>query len=195
KEVLDEQTDAAFSALPSSDLAGQGAPTLSIHGEFDVREAFAEVRVPIVEDGIFRYLGLEAGYRYSDYGVQGRSVSTDTYKVGLDFAPVRDIRFRAAYNRAVRAPNIQELFAPQRVALNGNGDPCAGDFNPATTAGPPSATLAQCQAQGVTAGQYGTIAGNPAGQYNGLIGGNPTLDPEVADTITVGVVLQPSFIP
>ena len=187
KEVLDEQTDAEFSALPSSDLAGQGAPTLSIHGEFDVKEAFAEVRIPIVEEGIFRYLGLEAGYRYSDYGVQGRSFSTDTYKIGLDFAPVRDIRFRAAYNRAVRAPNIQELFAPQRVALNGNGDPCAGAA--------PSASLAACQAMGVSAGQYGTIAGNPAGQYNGLIGGNPNLDPEIADTITAGVVLQPRFIP
>jgi outer membrane receptor protein involved in Fe transport len=191
KESLSEQTDAAFSALPSSDLAGQGAPTLSIDGQFDVKEAFAEVRIPIVEDGFFRYLGLEAGYRYSDYGVQGRSFSTDTYKVGLDFAPIRDIRFRAAYNRAVRAPNIQELFAPQRVALNGNGDPCAND--PQT--GIPGATLAQCQAQGVTAGQYGSINGNPAGQYNGLIGGNPNLAPEVADTWTVGIVLQPTFIP
>jgi outer membrane receptor protein involved in Fe transport len=187
KESLALQTDAAFSALPSSDLAGQGAPTLSVSGEFDVREAFAEVRIPIVEDGFFRYLGLEAGYRYSDYGVAGRSFSTDTYKIGLDFAPIRDIRLRAAYNRAVRAPNIQELFAPQRVALNGNGDPCAGAA--------PQASLAACQAMGVTAGQYGTIAGNPAGQYNGLIGGNPNLDPEVADTWTIGVVLQPSFIP
>ncbi len=187
KEVLDEQTDAAFSALPSSDLAGQGAPTLSIHGEFDVKEAFAEVRIPIVEDSFFQYLGLEAGYRYSDYGVAGRSFSTDTYKIGLDFAPIRDIRLRAAYNRAVRAPNIQELFAPQRVALNGNGDPCAGAA--------PSASLVACQAMGVSAAQYGTIAGNPAGQYNGLIGGNPNLDPEIADTYTVGVVLQPSFIP
>lgn len=188
KELLDEQTDAAFSALPSSDLAGQGAPTLSVHGTFNVKEAFAEVRVPIVEDGIFRYLGLEAGYRYSSYSISGgRSFSTDTYKIGLDFAPIRDIRFRATYNRAVRAPNIQELFAPQRVALNGNGDPCAGAA--------PSAPLAACQAQGVSAAQYGGIAGNPAGQYNGLIGGNPNLNPEVADTWTVGVVLQPSFIP
>ena len=187
KESLALQTDAAFSALPSSDLAGQGAPTLSVSGNFDVKEAFAEVRIPIVEDGFFRYLGLEAGYRYSNYGIAGRSFSTDTYKIGVDFAPIRDIRFRAAYNRAVRAPNIQELFAPQRVALNGNGDPCAGAA--------PSASLAACQAQGVTAGQYGTIVGNPAGQYNGLIGGNPNLAPEIADTFTVGLVLQPSFIP
>jgi iron complex outermembrane receptor protein len=186
KESLELLTDAAFSLLPSSDLAGQGAPTLSTNGSFDVREAFAEVRVPIIEDGFIYNLSLEAGYRYSDYGIGNRSVSTDTYKVGIDLSIIRDIRFRATYNRAVRAPNIQELFSPIRVVLNGNGDPCAG-------IGPIAATNAGCLAQGLTVGQV--VAGNPAGQYNGLIGGVPTLDPEIADTYTVGVVLQPSFIP
>jgi outer membrane receptor protein involved in Fe transport len=195
KDSLELLVDSAFSTLPSSDLAGQGAPTLSTSGSFDVREAFAEVRIPIIEGGFVYSFLIEAGYRYSDYNIGGRSVSTDTYKIGADLSIIRDIRFRAAYNRAVRAPNIQELFAPQRVVLNGNGDPCAGDFNPATPAGPPSAPLAACQAMGVSAAQFGTIAGNPAGQYNGLIGGNPNLDPEIAETITVGVVLQPSFIP
>ena len=187
KENLELQTDVAFQTLPSSDLAGQGAPTLPVSGSFDVREAYAEVRIPIIEDSFIYNLSLEAGYRYSDYGIGSRSVSTDTYKIGLDLSIVRDIRFRAAYNRAVRAPNIQELFAPQRVALNGNGDPCSGAA--------PSASLAACQAMGVSAAQYGTIAPNPAGQYNGLVGGNPNLEPEIADTYTVGVVLQPSFIP
>ncbi len=187
KESLELMTDVAFQTLPSSDLAGQGAPTLPVSGSFDVKEAFAEIRIPIIEDSFIYNLSLEAGYRYSDYGIGARSVSTDTYKIGVDLSIVRDIRFRAAYNRAVRAPNIQELFAPQRVALNGNGDPCAGAA--------PQASLAACQLMGVSAAQYGTIAGNPAGQYNGLIGGNPNLDPEIADTWTVGVVLQPRFIP
>jgi outer membrane receptor protein involved in Fe transport len=186
KESLELLTDAAFSLLPSSDLAGQGAPTLSTNGSFDVREAFAELRIPIIEDGAIYNLSLEAGYRYSDYDIRGRSVSTDTYKVGLDLSIIRDIRFRATYNRAVRAPNVQELFSPQRVVLNGNGDPCAG-------IGPIAANNAGCLAQGLTVGQV--VAGNPAGQYNGLIGGVPTLDPEIADTYTLGVVLQPSFIP
>jgi iron complex outermembrane receptor protein len=187
KESLELLTDAAFSLLPSSDLAGQGAPTLSTDGSFDVREAFAELRIPIVEEGFFHELSIEAGYRYSDYDIRGRGVSTDTYKIGVDFSPIRDIRFRAAYNRAVRAPNIQELFSPERVVLNGNGDPCSGAV--------PAASLAACQAMGVSAVQYGTIQPNPAGQYNGLIGGVPTLDPEIADTWTVGVVIQPRFIP
>ena len=192
KDSLELQTDVAFQTLPSSDLAGQGAPTLPVSGEFDVREAFAEVRIPIVEDSFLHNLSLEAGYRYSDYNIGGRSISTDTYKIGLDLSIIRDIRFRAAYNRAVRAPNIQELFAPQRVALNGNGDPCTGTAAQLAAAG---VTLAACQAMGVSAAQFGTLQGNPAGQYNGLIGGNPNLDVEIADTWTVGLVLQPSFIP
>ncbi len=187
KEHLELQTDVAFQTLPSSDLAGQGAPTLPVSGEFDVREAFAEVRIPIIEDSFVYNFSIEAGYRYSDYGIGNRSVSTDTYKIGADLSIIRDVRIRGAYNRAVRAPNIQELFAPQRVALNGNGDPCSGAA--------PSASLAACQAMGVSAAQYGTIAPNPAGQYNGLIGGNPNLNPEIADTWTLGVVIQPSFIP
>ncbi|HEY0165330.1 MAG TPA: TonB-dependent receptor, partial [Sphingomicrobium sp.] len=56
-------------------------------------------------------------------------------------------------------------------------------------------TFAQCALTGVTAGQFGNIAPNPASQYNGLVGGNIDLEPEIADTITVGVVLQPRFLP
>jgi iron complex outermembrane receptor protein len=182
KEALDFRSDVAFQ---TGDLAGQGAPTLPVQGEYDVREAFAEVRVPIIEESFIHELTLELGYRYSDYGVGDRSFSTDTYKIAGFFAPVRDVRFRAGYNRAVRAPNIQELFAPQRVALDGTTDPCAGFVITAANAG--------CLAQGLVVGQF--VAENPANQYNGLIGGNTDLTPEIADTITVGVVLQPRFIP
>jgi iron complex outermembrane receptor protein len=202
KESLELKTDAAFSLLPSSDLAGQGAPTLSTSGAFDVREVFGEIRIPIIEHGIFDNLSLEAGYRHSKYEVKGtnNSFSTDTYKFGGEFAPIRDIRFRGSYNRAVRAPNIQELFSPVHVQLDGNSDPCAGAStnaaNPtAGTIGAGGPTFAQCAATGVSAAQFGKIAGNPAGQYNGELGGSLALTPEVAKTYTVGVVLQPRFIP
>src|SRR4051812_11759067 len=189
KESLDLQTDAAFSLLPASDLAGQGAPTLPTSGAFDVREVFAEVRIPIVENGFFHNLSLEAGYRHSRYQIKGTNhgFSTDTYKFGGDFAPVRDVRFRASYNRAVRAPNIQELFGPVRVQLDGARDDCAGHT---ITAG---AADAGCRAQGLVVGQF--VAPNPAAQYNGEVGGSLTLTPEVAKTYTLGVVLQPRFIP
>jgi iron complex outermembrane receptor protein len=187
KESLDLKTDAAFSLLPSSDLAGQGSPTLSTFGQFDVREVFGEIRIPIVENSFFQNLSLEAGYRHSKYNVIGTNdrYSTDTYKIGGDFAPVRDLRFRASYNRAVRAPNIQELFAPTHVQLDGSADPCSGH--------PIAAGEAGCLAQGLKVGQV--VAGNPAGQYNGELGGSLTLTPEIADTYSFGAVIQPRWIP
>jgi iron complex outermembrane receptor protein len=187
KESLDLQTDAAFSLLPSSDLAGQGSPTLPTNGAFDVREVFGEIRIPIVENGFFQNLSVEAGYRHSSYHIIGTSnrFSTDTYKIGGDFAPIKDVRFRASYNRAVRAPNIQELFAPVHVQLDGNGDPCAGHRITAADKG--------CLAEGLVIGQL--VAGNPAGQYNGQVGGVTTLAPEIADTYTAGVVFQPRWVP
>jgi outer membrane receptor protein involved in Fe transport len=189
KEVLDLQTDIAFQ---TNDLTGQGAAALPVSGQFDVREAFAEARIPIVEHGFIDELALELGYRYSDYGVGGNSFSTDTYKIAGFFAPIRDIRFRGGYNRAVRAPNIQELFAPAVVALDGTTDPCAGAAVGGLVNG---LTAAQCARTGVTAAQFGNVLANPAAQYNGLLGGNANLEPEIADTITAGVVIQPRFIP
>jgi outer membrane receptor protein involved in Fe transport len=79
------------------------------------------------------------------------------------------------------------LFAPVVTALDGNTDPCAGHT---ITAG---AADAGCRAQGLAVGQ--NVVPNPASQYNGLLGGVPTLQPEIADTYTAGVVLQPRFIP
>lgn len=196
KDSLRLDTDTAFT---TGDLSGQGGATVSTAGSFDVKEFFVEGRMPLVEDSFIYALSVEGGYRYSKYQVSGGdSFSTDTYKFGLDFAPVRDIRFRGSYNRAVRAPNIQELFAPNIVALNGNSDPCTGaSTNPTDpTAGTVNGfTFAQCALTGVTAAQFGRLAGNPAGQYNGLIGGVATLEPEIATTKSLGVVFQPTFLP
>jgi outer membrane receptor protein involved in Fe transport len=184
KEALHYVTDVEFQ---TGDLSGQGTSLLPVDGHFDVREAFAEVQIPIVSHSFFEELTLGAGYRYSDYKVAGHHFNTDTYKLSLEFAPVHDFRARASYNRAVRAPNVVELFGPQAVALGGTTDPCAGAV--------PTATLAQCQQTGVTAAQYGSIQPNSANQYNALFGGNPSLAPETADTYTAGVVLQPRWIP
>ena len=184
KEALQTEPDASFQL---GEGAGQGAPTLPVQGKFDVREAFAELQVPVVSHGFFEELTLGAGYRYSDYKVAGNHFNTDTYKLSVEFAPIHDIRARGSYNRAVRAPNVVELFTSQFVGLGGTVDPCAGAV--------PTATAAQCANTGVTAAQYGTINANPANQYNALFGGNTNLSPEKADTYTVGVVLQPRFVP
>jgi outer membrane receptor protein involved in Fe transport len=179
KEKLDFFSDLSFQ---TGDLAGQGAPTLPVAGEFNVKEIFTEVRIPIANNSWVYDFNITGGYRYSDYSTGNQ---TDTYKIEGEFAPIRDIRIRGGYNRAVRAPTVQDLFAPQRVALDGSTDPCSG--------APIAAGDVGCLAQGLTVGQV--VAPNPASQYNGLIGGNPNLVPEVADTYTAGVVLQPRFIP
>jgi iron complex outermembrane receptor protein len=183
KESLELQTDNAFQ---TNDLTGQGGATLPIKGNFHVYELFAETRVPIIQESFLYDFTLRAGYRRSWYTTSAnRKYNTDTYKIEADLAPIRDIRLRGSYNRAVRAPNIQELFATDTVQLDGSEDPCAGHTITATEYG--------CLAQGLVVGQR--TASNPAQQYNGFIGGNPDLQPEKATTKTFGVVIQPRWIP
>ncbi len=104
----------------------------------------------------------------------------------LSWAPVEGFRIRGGINRAVRAPNVQELFVPNSLGLGGSEDICSGPV--------PDATFEECARTGVTAAQYGNIVPNPAGQYNSYDGGNPALNVETADTLTVGVVWTPRSI-
>ena len=190
RERLDFQTDTAFS---TGDLAGQGGATIGVSGQFDVRELFGEIQIPIATDmPFFEQLELRAGYRRSSYNVLDNTFNTDTYKIEGEWAPISDIRFRGSYNRAVRAPNVVELFSAQSVQLAGSTDPCAG---PAVGGLVNGFTAAQCARSGVTAARFGNIVANPAEQYNGLLGGNPNLQPETSDSYTAGVVLQPRFLP
>ena len=156
-------------------LLGQGGPTPSLAGGFNVSEFFAEANIPLMEG-----LVADLAYRYSDYSTVG---GQDTYRFGLDWQPVDMARLRAGYNRAVRAPNVAELFSVNNLGLWGGVDPCATDS--------PEYTAEQCARTGVTAAQYGNIVASPADQYNQISGGNVNLEVEEADTITIGVVLDP----
>jgi len=172
--------------------AGSGGPTPPVSGGFTVKEVFTEMRLPIAQHQFLAEdLSLDAGYRYSKYS---EGFDTNTYKIGAEWAPVRDIRFRGGYQRAVRAPNVGELFTPQAVGLDGSIDPCAAKKATATTL-TNGVTLAQCELTGVTPAQFGNIVPNSANQYNGLLGGNPNLQPEKADSYTIGWILTPRWIP
>jgi iron complex outermembrane receptor protein len=168
--------------------AGAGGPTATVDGSYRTNELYGEMRIPLVQDRSgFHDLSLELGYRYANYkALDQGSKNNGSYKALLSWAPVNGFRLRGGINRAVRAPNVQELFRPQSVALSGSEDICAGSN--------PSATQEQCARTGVSAAQYGRILENPAGQYNSLLGGNPQLDVEKADTITVGLVWTPKSI-
>ncbi|WP_294237253.1 TonB-dependent receptor [uncultured Sphingomonas sp.] len=168
----------------SRDVAGNSGGEFPIAGSFDVKEVYGEVRVPLVEDKPFvRSLNVEGGVRYSSYSTAG---NTWAYKAGADWSPVSDIRFRGSYQRAVRAPNLVELFGPQRQVTASISDPCEG-----TT---PRATAAQCAQSGVTATQYGLIAPAAGQQSGALIGGNPRLEPETSNTTSFGVQLTPRWL-
>ena len=174
----------------TGDLAGIGGDILPTSGGIISREIFAEGRMPLIEDKFLaQSLSVEAGYRYSDYNL---GFKTNTYKFGVEYSPVSDIRLRASFQRAVRAPNVTELFTPQSVVLDGNTDPCAGTAAQLATRG---VTVAQCVAAGVPAAAFGTVIPNSSNQYQGKLGGNPGLQPETALTSSFGIGWTPSFVP
>ncbi|MES2420995.1 MAG: hypothetical protein V4595_06795 [Pseudomonadota bacterium] len=102
------------------------------------------------------------------------------------------IRLCGGYNRAVRAPNTQELFAPQSVQIDGATDPCAA----LAVGGLVNGNMqAQCALTGVPASRFGLVQDNPSEQYKDLVGSDVNLKLEKANTFTAGVILRPSFLP
>ena len=175
EEKFERLSDTVFE---EGQLLGQGGPTPSLVGGYNVTEFFGEANIPVLDSLVF-----DLAYRYSDYSTVG---GQDTYRLGVDWQPIDLVRLRAGYNRAVRAPNVGELYLAQNLGLWAGVDPCGG------TAGEvPEYSPEQCARTGVTAAQYGNIALSPADQYNQITGGNPNLEAEEADTITVGVVVTP----
>lgn len=173
------ETDTAFS---TGDLAGQGGPSIGVGGAYSVRDVFGELRLPLIAKvpGV-ESLVMKTSYRHSSYSTDK---TTSTYGVGAEWTVLKGYQLRGSVQKAVRAPNIIELYRAQSVALfNMNSDPCAG----AT----PSSSQAACALTGVTAAQYGNVPDNSAGQYNQLLGGNATLKAETANSYTFGAVLQP----
>lgn len=186
----------------SGDLGGAGGATPNISGGYDVYEAIAEVIVPIVSDRpFFQSLTLEGGFRYSDYSVDAAGspgYTATTYKVGGTWEPVQGVSIRGNYARAVRAPNIAELFSPVNTGLTNLGvDPCATQRTNGTTLRGPltGELLAVCLAQGANAGNVQSIPEPISGQVLSTGGGNLGIRPEKSDSYTIGVVLQPSFLP
>ncbi|MEE9330425.1 MAG: TonB-dependent receptor, partial [Parvularculaceae bacterium] len=131
-------------------------------------------------------LSFNGAFRYSDYSTVG---AVESYAYGVEWAPVAGLRFRAQQQRAVRAPNIGELFSPQTNGFPGAIDPCSSTSTAAATG-----NAAICAAQGVPGAIYNTEF-QANSQLEGLFGGNPNLDAETSDTLTVGFVAQPSFAP
>ncbi|MEP2737005.1 MAG: TonB-dependent receptor [Erythrobacter sp.] len=175
-------------ALSSGDVIGFNAGNAT-QGGYDVKEVFGELNIPVLDtDGGMR-LELNGAARYSDYSVNTVG-GVFTYAGGVQFSPIEDVIFRAQYQRAVRAPNVGELFGGTAIGFPGATDPCsvAGAQNDATL-------NALCVANGVPAGSVGNPAIQLNAQIPALFGGNANLTEETSDSYTFGVVLQPSVLP
>lgn len=176
-------------------LGGGGGPTPRVAGGYNVKEIFGEIIAPILEGKpFFENLTVEAGARYSSYEIAAPgspSFDAFTWKAGGTWEFVQGFKVRGNYSRAVRAPNIGELFAPVSRGLTNLGtDPCAGAA-PVNNAN----LRAVCIAQGAAPGIIGQIDQPAAGQANAYGGGNPNAKPEKASTWTLGAVFQPTFVP
>ncbi|MGE3335397.1 MAG: TonB-dependent receptor [Rhodospirillaceae bacterium] len=101
--------------VPTGFLNGNYVPA---HGKYSVTEAFLETVVPLAKGTSFaEALDFNAGVRATDYSVSGY---VTTWKVGLTWAPIDDIRFRATRSRDIRAPNLSELFAGLSSSFQSN---------------------------------------------------------------------------
>jgi len=165
-------------------------------GSYDTREAYAEIRIPILKDLPFaEELSIELAGRVADYSTIG---GTDQYRIHAEWAPIKDIRFRATESTAVRAPNIVELFAPQgRNFTTAALDPCDKDNFRAATAAQQAARRVTCAAAipGYNPLTFASNIGTGRPSLALLQGGNPDLGPEKAHTYQYGVVINPRWVP
>lgn len=165
-------------------------------GTSTFKDAFTELLIPLLSGApAAKSLELGLGYRHSKSSFENTLVPTqqgdDTnaaYKAELSWQPLDFMRVRTSYQRAVRAPNFEELFdgntsAPQYF------DPCL--FSSALRNGADAAAVrALCIANGVPTGSVANFAPLPGGQITTQVGGNTALKPEVADTMTLGLVFS-----
>ena len=141
-------------------------------GSFNVKEGFVEFGVPILKDLSFaKSLSAQLAARYTDYSISG---TVTTWKTGLDYQVIEDVRFRGTVSRDIRAPTLLDLFNSSTQANNTNPFPC------------------QTCSTVTVAGGTGVIT-TPTLVVSNI--GNKGLVPEKALTQTYGTVLTPTFLP
>ena len=180
--------DTKFTPDPR-DLVGDTvfAGLQAVDGDLTVAEIFGEAVAPVIkEQPGAELLEVRASVRAADYDLEGVGTKT-SWGIGAVYAPVEDVRIRASYQEAVRAPNIAELFTPTTTSLTTTLDPCSG-FG-LSLGGPQRA--ANCAAE-IPAG---TPIGVPTFNLPVSQGGNPNLDVEAGTTFTAGLVFTPSALP
>jgi outer membrane receptor protein involved in Fe transport len=184
-------TYAPDSFLSSGDVVGfnAGLPT---GGDLSVKEVFGEVRLPLLADitGI-QDLTANAAFRYSDYSLSGIG-GVWTYLGGLDWRVNDSIAFRGQFQRAIRAPNVGDLYGGLNRQVGNATDPCSSR---APAAQQTAAVRSLCVASGVPAALVFTAGVQPNTIIPADFGGNPNVGEESSDTITIGTVITPTALP
>jgi iron complex outermembrane receptor protein len=165
-------------------------------GSYSVKEAFGEVRIPLLKDMPFaEEFSLEFAGRTADYSTVGKA---DQYRMAAVWAPIRDIRIRASQGLSARAPNIIELYSPQsRNFTSAALDPCDRQVFAAATADQQAVRRVTCAAAiaNYNPATFNSNIGPGRSSLALLSGGNPDLQEEKAHTYELGVVIQPRFAP
>lgn len=153
-----------------------------ISGRYEVDEVYAEFVVPILHGltGV-EHLEFSLAGRYSDYDLFGNDTN---YKVGLLWQIAEGFKLRATRSTAFRIPNIPELFGGVAEGNLTTTDPCS-EWSQRSPSDP---IYQSCQLAGVPSNyvQLGNTILT-------TVGGNAELQPEDADTFTVGLVWEPTF--
>jgi len=131
-----------------------------------VYESALEVNVPLLKDiPLVEELSVDLAGRYTNYSTSG---SVETWKAGLDWHLNSSVRFRSTLSADIRAPNLNDLYQPVGISSTGFTDLLIIPTTPNSNVNGGERLISQ---------------------------GNDKLTPEKARTITVGVVLTPSFLP
>lgn len=167
-----------------------------VSGKNEFEDIFVEALFPLVRDAAYvEALDLNVGFRNSSFkfedlinDVSSPSKTAEAYFANFSWQMNDMFRFRGGYQRAVRAPNFNELFssggsAPQYY------DPC--NSNSAKRTGPDAAAMrALCLAQGISSAAIDTFIAPPGGQLTVTIAGNTALSAETADSYNIGVIFN-----
>ncbi|WP_229360333.1 TonB-dependent receptor plug domain-containing protein [Ferrimonas sediminicola] len=156
---------------------------------YDVSEIYAELSLPLVVDkpGVER-LEMDLATRYSNYSTTG---ATTSWKLGLSWVPVRDLRVRATLSSAFRAPNLREFYGAEKDGYFSINDSCRASRLAELTEAQRAIRSGNCASLGVPAdfdSDYDTV------DLKGIESGNDKLEPEESRSFTAGMVYQPDFI-
>lgn len=189
--------ESAFRPNDASRLGiGRSAAIAPLDAEFDTKEWYAEIAVPLVGGDFtfpfFHSLDLDASYREVDNSQSGKD---EAWSVGLRWKPHEDLLIRASQSRSFRAPGITELFTPTSSIFTTATDPC--DFRNINSGPNPTARRANCEAEFVRLGlpaNFQLTSNIQAATQRGTTSGNPSLLNEIAEQETIGFVYQPHQI-